>query len=253
MTADRPASHVSPFQLHGCHPPATFAVVLGLIAGCVDACTFLGLFGLYVAQVTGSFVFSGTKLVIGGSAEMVQFLAIPVFFAGGIAATATAMATQALRGPALPVTLTLELALLAGFVTLTLHGAPYAKAEGALVPALLAMAAMGVQSATVRLLMTGTPSTNVMTTNTSQLAIDVTETVVGLFRRRPDEADQRAAIRRRLASSVRVTASFFAGAVGGGLLFVEVGLMALLLPLAALAAATLWSFLRLSRWQAARA
>jgi uncharacterized membrane protein YoaK (UPF0700 family) len=34
-------------------------VVLSLVAGYVDSCTYRGLFGAFVAQVTGSFVFAG--------------------------------------------------------------------------------------------------------------------------------------------------------------------------------------------------
>ena len=42
----------------------------------------------------------------------------------------------------------------------------------ALAAGLFGLSAMGVQSAFVRLLMRGTPSTNVMTTNTTQVAIE---------------------------------------------------------------------------------
>jgi uncharacterized membrane protein YoaK (UPF0700 family) len=41
----------------------TVTVVLGFAAGYVDDCTFVTLFGLFVAQVTGSFVIAGAILI----------------------------------------------------------------------------------------------------------------------------------------------------------------------------------------------
>jgi uncharacterized membrane protein YoaK (UPF0700 family) len=41
----------------------TVPLVLGFVAGYVDGCTFVALFGLFVAQVTGSFVIVGSVLV----------------------------------------------------------------------------------------------------------------------------------------------------------------------------------------------
>jgi len=39
--------------------PRPITVVLSVVAGYVDSCTYLGLFGVFVAQVTGSFVLAG--------------------------------------------------------------------------------------------------------------------------------------------------------------------------------------------------
>jgi hypothetical protein len=41
------------------------------LAGYVDSCTFLALFGLFVAQVTGSFVLADAKLVTGDQGVVV--------------------------------------------------------------------------------------------------------------------------------------------------------------------------------------
>ena len=102
-------------------------------------------------------------------------LAVPVFFAGGVAATFAAIAGQAL---ALAAALALETLLWIGFTAAFAAGSLF---EGSTTPvvaaSMLGLAAMGVQSASVRLLMRGVASTNVMTTNTSQIAIDATQLV----------------------------------------------------------------------------
>ena len=44
--------------------PRTVPSALSFVAGYVDGCTFLALFGLFVAQATGSFVIAGAQLVV---------------------------------------------------------------------------------------------------------------------------------------------------------------------------------------------
>ena len=84
-------------------PPRPVAILLATVAGFVDACTFLGLFGLFVAQLTGSYVFVGTSLIASGWPGATVLLAVPVFFAAGVAATlvaTTAAANGLPRSPA---------------------------------------------------------------------------------------------------------------------------------------------------------
>jgi uncharacterized membrane protein YoaK (UPF0700 family) len=95
--------------------PPWVGVTLSIIAGFLDACTYLALFGLFVAQVTGSFVMIGTRSVSGTSGAM-ALLAIPVFFAGGALATVVAVVAQALRQSILAATLLLAAALLVAFM-----------------------------------------------------------------------------------------------------------------------------------------
>jgi uncharacterized membrane protein YoaK (UPF0700 family) len=54
-------------------------VVLSVVAGYVDSCTYLGLFGVFVAQVTGSFVVAGTVFVKSEPGALAKLLAIPFF------------------------------------------------------------------------------------------------------------------------------------------------------------------------------
>jgi len=71
--------------------------MLAAVAGFVDACTYLGLFGFFVAQVTGSDVLAGAHPVTDWPGAVV-LLAVPVVFAGGVAATLAAIAGRAIRG-----------------------------------------------------------------------------------------------------------------------------------------------------------
>ena len=67
--------------------------------------------------------------------------------------------------------------LLAALAALMVFGEPFPNSPppSAFVAVLFGLSAMGAQSALVRLLLRGVASTNVMTTNTTQIAIDATQ------------------------------------------------------------------------------
>jgi uncharacterized membrane protein YoaK (UPF0700 family) len=181
-------------------PPNAVPILLAAVAGFVDACTFLGLFGLFVAQVTGSYVLAGAHPVAGSPGAAV-LLAAPVFFAGGVAATLAAIVGHAVARCALAAALALETLLLVGLAASFAAGSPFAgpKTTPVVVASMFGIAAMGVQSAAVRLLMRGVASTNVMTANTTQIAIDATQLAwARLNRGDASIADQREVRRRRL-------------------------------------------------------
>ena len=150
----------------------TVPAVLSFAAGYVDGCTFIALFGLFVAQVTGSFVVAGAVLVVAEKGTLIKVLAIPVFIFGVAVATAAAWVARHMGWRVSPIVLGLESLLLAGLLTAPLAVPDMNNPDqpAALVAGLCGLCAMGVQSAFVRLLMRGAPSTNVMTTNTTQLA-----------------------------------------------------------------------------------
>jgi uncharacterized membrane protein YoaK (UPF0700 family) len=227
-------------------PPLAAPIVLAVVAGYVDACTFLGLFGFFVAQVTGSYVVSGANLVAGTS-DSTAVLAVPVFFAGGVAATVTAIVGQAVAGSALAWALTLETLLLIGGMAAFAAGTPFVdpRATLAVVASMFGLAAMGVQSASVRLLMKGVGSTSVMTTNTSQIAVDATQLL--LARMCPGSEDsaeisgQHEACRRRFRNGLPLPLGFMAGTTVGAIAFVAAGFWALAAPVAAVGGLALWA------------
>jgi uncharacterized membrane protein YoaK (UPF0700 family) len=214
-------------------PPAV-PPLLAFVAGYVDACTFLGLFGLFVAQVTGSFVVAGAQFVVNDTGIVVKVLAIPVFFLSGVLTTVVARVAARRGRSALSCTLALECALLVGFILVILLAGPMVDPHAfpAMLAALLGLSAMGSQSALVRVLALGAYSTNVMTTNTTQIAIDTAEFFLArrALRRDPAQTEasaELAAARSRLAALLPLAFGFLLGTFVGAVVFTETGVACL--------------------------
>ncbi len=185
-------------------------VALSFVAGYVDVCAFIALFGLFIAQITGTYIIAGASLVMHDPGLFPKLMAIPVFMAG--AAVATMVARMNRRG--LVITLAMELVLLAIFLAAGLAGAPTANPDSPanLIAAFAGFSAMGTQSALVRIYFAGAPSTNVMTTTSSQIAIDAADLL--LARHRPDNARTEAA-RKRMRETLPCVGAFLVGAFAG--------------------------------------
>lgn len=227
--------------------PRWVAGLLAFVAGVVDACTVFALFGLFVAQVTGSFVLIGAQIVNADIVNVIRTLAIPLFFLAGFAAVLLAELADNSR-KALIVTVGVELLLVGALAVIGLSAAPFAhpNAPLALVAGVLGVTAMGVQSALVRLLMRGVASTNVMTTNTTLAAIELAQWLVAARRlaKHPDDAAAKTARRRArdaFANLWPVLAGFLAGACCGAIGYTQVGFSIMLLAVALLAALLLWA------------
>ncbi|HEU4660780.1 MAG TPA: YoaK family protein [Pseudolabrys sp.] len=217
--------------------PRWLPVSLAFVAGTIDACTFVALFGLFVAQVTGSFVFVGVTLATGHSAVIARVFAIPVFFLVGVV---TVLIAAPMRQPAraLAATLATELVLVVCFVLIGVAGEPFRSADEPLAVAasLFGVAAMGVQSALMRLLIKGSHSTNVMTTNTSQAAIDVGQWIVTFAR-----GEDRTEASQKLATLIPILAAFFVGTIAGAFGLRWMGFRCLAVPIFVLAVAIGWA------------
>jgi len=211
--------------------------LLCFVAGYVDSCTFLALFGFFVAQVTGSLVLAGTQLLVLKPAALLRFAEIFAFFLAGVVTTLVVRSAERRGRNAWTPALALEGVLLTGLLISWIVNGPWEpNAPIVVFASLLGLSAMGVQSAFVRLLIQGSPSTNVMTTNITQLAIDTTELVLGWWPRRyvrtNATATQHAEIERRLTRLCAVLLSFFLGTLTGAAAYVWLDLWCVLLPIA---------------------
>jgi uncharacterized membrane protein YoaK (UPF0700 family) len=217
--------------------------LLGFVAGYVDSCTFLAFNGLFVAQLTGSFVVAGSEFVTNNGGFLVKVLAIPTFFAAGMLTTAVVRAFGASDRRALVTTLALEACLLVGLVWI---GVSAASTPATSVAVLFGLAAMGVQSTLARLLLSEYGSTNVMTTNTTQLSIDMTDVVFARHRDRHN-APGAAAVgsyalaRGRLTRLAPIMLGFLTGTIAGGLAYISTGLICLVLAIGIVAALVVWA------------
>jgi uncharacterized membrane protein YoaK (UPF0700 family) len=227
--------------------PRLVPVLLAVVAGAVDATTFLALFGLFVAQATGSFVIVGVQIVTRDPTSLIRVLAIPLFFAAGAVAGCLAIAQRHARN-ALALALGIEALLLLGYMLVGLAAGPFLNtgAPPALLAAAFGLLAMGVQSAAVRLTLRGVPSTNVMTSNTTQLAIDVAQWAMAsrcAVAPMPDAPAPavRAEAAARIAGVLPIMAAFLIGSVGGALGFVAFGFSCLLPVIMILLAVAGWA------------
>jgi uncharacterized membrane protein YoaK (UPF0700 family) len=228
--------------------PHKLPVILSAVAGYIDSCTFLGLFGLFVAQVTGSFVITGAQLIAHDPGFLIKVLGIPFFLLGGVMTTVIVAAATARGSSAYGWTFGFEALLLAGFLLLGVTASPFRSPNGMaeLMTALFGLSAMGVQSALVRLLMKGAASTNVMTTNTTLIAIEVTHMVLAWRRARSGSSEallQFADTRRQLIRLVSVALGFLAGTILGAVAYSHAGYWCLLLPTIVIASLTVWATL----------
>ena len=104
---------------------------------------------------------------------------------------------------------------------------------------------MGAHSALVRLLMRSVASTNVMTTNTTVLAINAAETLLGWIERRksgrsasPDADYARA--RRELAALIPLGLGCLGGTAFGAIAYVMVGLPCVIVAILAVGVLAVW-------------
>lgn len=231
--------------------PLPVPVLLSFVAGYVDSYTYLALFGLFAAQVTGSFVIAGAEMIHHDYGVVGKIVAVLAFI---IAAGLTAALIGAMRDrrrAALPRLLALEAVLLAVFVAIVLFGASVEDARDwhGIVAGLFAAMAMGAQSVLVRQLMKGIPQTNVMTGNMTQLGIATTDLIRAwwrLHRSRHATADLRtfADVRDHLLTVLSIALGFLAGAASGAVAFAAIGLTGALAAVVIVGALAGWAFFR---------
>lgn len=209
------------------NPNQQLGVTMGFAAGYVDTVGFMSLAGLFTAHVTGNFVLIGTELVRPSHGVLIKFLAFPAFI---IAVALTHLGVRRLkengRQPLRPV-LAAQAGLLAVFMLLGWLALPILATDtpAALCAGMAGAAAMGIQNAASRLVMTDIAPTTVMTGNVTQLVIDLVDLASG-------GADP--ALKARAYKFLWPVVAFGLGAVGGGYACFHWQFWSLLLPIALL-------------------
>jgi uncharacterized membrane protein YoaK (UPF0700 family) len=228
--------------------PRLAPALLSFVAGYVDIFTFLGLFGLFVAQVTGSFVTAGAELVTHDESITGKVLAVVAFLLAAAISAALIRFVRRRRREPLPIMLGLETALLAIFCVIILAGPPVTSAadRSGILAGMFAAMAMGMQAVIVRLLMRGVPQTNVMTGNLTQIGIETADLVSAWLQcvREPDDHEHRrelAAVRARLFTVLAVALGFLAGAACGAVSYAKAGLAGAPIAVVIVVGLALWT------------
>jgi uncharacterized membrane protein YoaK (UPF0700 family) len=200
--------------------------VLSVIAGSVDAISFLGLGGLFTAHVTGNLVILVAHLATGGHAPLANVLSVPVFVAALGLTRLLAGALERTGFASLWPLLLLQQLLLTGFFALCASAGARIdpRATKAIVAGLLGVSAMAVQNALVQISLKGVPSTAVMTTNITRFMMDIGEVMFGRKRSNVIEA------RDRAMQTWPAIAGFAVGCGLGATCETAIGLRSLALP-----------------------
>ncbi len=202
-----------------------FGTSLGFLAGYVDTLGFIALFGLFTAHVTGNFVLIGAALAEPTRIPiLLKILAFPAFIAGIVVTRLMVLAIERRGGPALTLALLLQWVLLAGFMLFGMLAEPVGSDAGdlAMLAGLLGTAAMGVHSATSRLLLAHLAPTSMMTGNVTQIVLDTVDVLRGA-------AD--GATHARCGKFFWPLLAFALGAIAAAFAYLALGFVALAVPL----------------------
>lgn len=199
--------------------------VLSTTAGAVDVIGFLTLGGLFTAHITGNLVILAVHYVTGSFCQIGPLLSVPVFVVV-LGIVIVLFENKAVR-TARRRLLILHASLLAGLLVLGTGLGPFTDPDSAMAVfvGMVGVAAMATQNALVRLELPGFPSTAVMTTNITQLTIDLAMLASG-----KGEPTYLARARRGARLTFPSVVGFVAGCAAGGFLELHFGLLALALP-----------------------
>jgi uncharacterized membrane protein YoaK (UPF0700 family) len=207
--------------------------ILSTAAGAVDVIGFLALGGLFAAHITGNLAIVAAHYTTGKFGQVAPLLAVPVFVAV-LAVVARLFGGTERKDGSRRALLVLHATLLSSCLGCGLSLGPFGNPDSAkaVLVGMLAVAAMSTQNAMAKLALVTAPSTAVMTTNTTQLMIDL-----ATLARRSAVSDDRGEVRQRARVTFLCVTGFLAGCVTGAILELRFGIGALALPaiLAALA------------------
>ena len=182
--------------------------LLSVIAGMVDLTGFFTLGSIFTAHVTGNLVVAAAAAVRGGPWNLAQALAIPVFMlavaAAWLIARASGLHGVALTRLLLVVQFLLLLAVLVFSVATNPSANPHSLVAG--IAVIIAVCAMAIQYALLRLALPNAVSTAVMTGN-------LTNTVLALMEMLSPQQPLMTVDRGRMKRSLRLLIGFLVGCV----------------------------------------
>ena len=202
--------------------------ILSAVAGFVDTLSFVSLFGLFTAHVTGNFVTLAASLVYGTSGALAKLSALPVFCVLVVLSRLTR---------SVDVLMATKIVLLSAAAVLMVAYGPFPDSDAPLAfsAGMLLVAAMAIQNAVQRMHLTTSPPSTLMTGTTTQIMLDLADLLRGA------DAPARAAALARLRKMVPAVLVFAAGCALAALAYVGIGMWCFALPPAVAAAAAIES------------
>ena len=202
-------------------------VLLSINGGYVDTAGFLALQGLFTAHVTGNFVMVCAALVFGTSGVVAKLLAFPVFCV--MVALTRILGHALVKRPVIrrSALLGVQFVLLLAACVLAIWVGPFSNGDSApaIVVGMVLVSGMAIQNAMHQVHFVGFSPTTVMTGNTTQLMLDVTD-LLWL----PSDPAERAAERQRLQRIAAGVGCFAFGSGIAALLFWLAGMWCFGLP-----------------------
>lgn len=193
-------------------------VLLTTVGGAIDTIGFIGLLGFFTNHVTGNLVMAGAGLVKGGDGLWVKLGALPVFLIT-VMITKRIINITSTNKPILSNLLFAEAIFLMAFLASAVYFGPFEQ-DGTLEVAFtgfLGLIAFTIRNTAGKTTMGKMKPTLLMTGNTTQLGIDLSDYV---FDRNNCNMDS-------LKNSFALVSSFTIGALVGAILFIYVGLWAI--------------------------
>jgi len=197
------------------------------VAGYVDTCGFIALFGLFTAHVTGNLVLIGAAIVEHRGGLWGKLIALPVFILSVAASRWLSLALERRgKNAALPL-LVIQILFLCGFLGVGLMASPITDFDAplAVLAGMLGVTAMAVQNTTSRTIYAKYTPTTVMTGNVTQVVIDLVDLAAG---RAAPEAGGR--VRKMLPAIL----AFTVGALLSAVAYTLAGFWCLAVPIAVL-------------------
>ena len=204
----------------------TLSHILGFNAGYVDTAGFLALGGLFTAHVTGNFVTLGAALIQGNSGAVSKLLALPVFCLAVVLARLGSNALVARQKPPMRSLVAVKVLLLVAAAVLMVVYGPFKDGDQppAFAAGMLMICAMAVQNAMQRMHLPQLPPSTLMTGNTTQVMIDLSDLFKGV------QGDERRSIIARLQKMLPAIGTFALGCALGALGYVVLGMWSFALP-----------------------